>query len=70
MNRLEQELYDINCKIDASIKRENKVISDTVERINKDFETERIQWMKRRQEILRDIRGEQELLNHVYDELE
>ena len=70
MNRLEQELYDINCKLDASIKRENKVITDTVERINKDFERERIHWMKRKQQILRDLRGEAELLKQVYDEME
>lgn len=66
MNRLEQELYEINCKIEASMKREEKVIKDT----HKQFQNERGTWNKRKQEILRDIRGEQELLNHVYDELE
>lgn len=65
MNRLEQELYNINCDIEANKKREEKVIRDT----HKQFRVERDTLSKRKKQILRQIRGEQELLDKVYDEM-
>lgn len=64
MNRWEQELYDLNCQIDAIKKRENKVICDT----KKQFKKEREQLEKRKKQILRQIRGENELLKTIYEE--
>lgn len=66
MNRLEQELYTINCDIETNKKREEKVIRDT----HKQFRVERDTLSKRKKQILRQIRGEQELLDKVYDEME
>lgn len=66
MNRLEQELYNINCDIEANKKREEKVIRDT----HKQFRVERDTLSKRKKQILRQIRGEAELLDKVYDEME
>ena len=64
MNRWEHELYDLNCQIDAIKKREYKVICDT----RKQFKKEREQLEKRKKQILTQIRGENELLETIYEE--
>ena len=64
MNRWEHELYDLNCKLEALRKRENKVICDT----HKQFKKEREQLEKRKKQILNEIRGENELLETIYEE--
>lgn len=70
MNRLEKELEDINQQLSMINARKDKVITDTIQTITIQFDNESNNLRKRKQEILAVLRGENELLDKIFDEME
>lgn len=65
-NILEQELYDINCRLKDSFEREEKVTLD----IHKQFEKERSTWLKRKESVINELKKKNNDSKQNYDEWE